>query len=133
MKERESCYPNLRVLVAEDESIVRETLTEFLAANGLEVFSARNGMEAVQKMEDLGGDVDLLILDVTMPGLSGFEAYEEITTRFGPKPVIFSSGYGKERTFHKAPPDIPRNFIQKPYPLEELLGMIRGLVLRDED
>ena len=117
-----------RLLVAEDESFVLETLVNFLELNGFDVIAARDGGEALKKFEDEGGDVDLLFLDVTMPELNGFEVYESIKNRFGPRPVIFSSGYSLEHTFAKAPHDAPKNFIQKPFPLDELLVFIKELI-----
>ena len=72
--------------------------------------------------------MDLLLLDVTMPELNGFEVYQQLKDMYGEKPVIFFSGYDREHTFAKVSPEIPRNFIQKPYLLDDLLHLIEKIL-----
>ncbi len=124
-------YRKIRLLIADDEGMIRDTLASFLEYHGYEVIAARDGHEALTKLEDEKGEVDLLILDVTMPELNGFEVYEAVKKSFGPIPVIFSSGYVLQSTFNHTLEDVPKIFIQKPFSFDKLLRCIDELLPRD--
>lgn len=64
-----------RILVADDDDEIREILTILLSGDGYEVVTAADGIEAVEKADD---SITLIILDVNMPGKSGFLACSEI-------------------------------------------------------
>lgn len=91
-----------RVLVADDHAVVREGVRALLERHkGLRVTAeATDGMEAVQRA--LSPDVDLAILDVAMPTLTGLQALRKITPRRPTLPVLLLSMYDDEQYFFEA-------------------------------
>jgi CheY-like chemotaxis protein len=71
-----------RILVVEDESAVRCFLVEALESGGYEVVQATHGREALERLDSLGGEVDLVVSDATMPVMSGPELAQELGARY---------------------------------------------------
>ena len=82
------------VLVADDETGVRQLIREVLEQAGFEVAEARDGAEALARMRALAGEVRLVILDATMPNLTGPQVLQQ--TKDLDLNVILTSGYGSE-------------------------------------
>jgi two-component system cell cycle sensor histidine kinase/response regulator CckA len=112
------------ILVAEDEPLVRQVVTQILERAGYRVLGARNGKEAIELLRQNLGEVRLVLLDVMMPELSGPEAYYRIRQTLPELPVLFSSGYSNDARFaHSVPRDCV--LLEKPYRSEELLRAVR--------
>jgi two-component system, cell cycle sensor histidine kinase and response regulator CckA len=112
------------ILVAEDEPLVRQVVTQILERAGYRVMGARNGKEAIDLLKDNLLEVRLVLLDVMMPEMSGPEAYYQIRQLLPELPVLFSSGYSNDARFgHSVPRDCV--LIEKPYRSEELLRAVR--------
>ena len=86
------------VLVADDEAAVRRTLARMLAQQGFEVLEAGDGKEALSVVDARAGDVDLVLLDLTMPRLGGAKAREAVAKRYPQIPVVLMSGYTDQPT-----------------------------------
>ena len=84
------------VLIADDDDEFTAGIEELLMAKGYCVFIARTGTEAVSMA--LGGRVDLLLLDLRLPGLAGAEVYREITRTSRPPQTIVVTGYPEEES-----------------------------------
>ena len=115
-----------RLLVIDDESLSRDLLQDSLSAKGYEVGIAKDGFAALAQMR--GALPDLIVSDLKMPNMSGFEFLSIARRRFPQIPTIAVSG-----EFH--PPIDPLGvladaFLPKPFRLEELLAKIAEL-LRD--
>ena len=82
----------LRVLVVEDEALVREVIVAYLDANGHEVEEAEDGAQALAVFSP--GDFDLVITDRAMPGMSGDQVAEEIKERSPDTPILMLTGFG---------------------------------------
>ena len=82
-----------KILIVDDESSIRSGIVEFARFEGYETVEAANGAEAVEKCER--EDFDLIIMDVMMPLVDGFSAYQKIKT-FKDIPVIMLSAKGEE-------------------------------------
>ncbi|EKD46713.1 MAG: two component, sigma54 specific, Fis family transcriptional regulator [uncultured bacterium] len=82
-----------RILIAEDEDDLREMYTMALQGKGIEVLQAENGIQALEWLEEKYAQIDLILLDIVMPGMDGFEALEKIKKdeRFNKIPVIVST------------------------------------------
>lgn len=89
----------IRVLIADDHAIVRQGLKQILADSGsmVVVAEAENGTEAVQKVRALGDDIDVALLDVSMPGKSGIDALKMIRDEKPGLPVLILSMYPEEQ------------------------------------
>jgi DNA-binding response OmpR family regulator len=81
-----------KVLLIDDEEIVRETLADFLINDGYSVEQAANGRSGLKFLEDT--TYDLIILDVFMPELDGIELIQILATRSNQPPIITISGGG---------------------------------------
>jgi len=113
-------HSDLTVLLADDEDSVREVARDILEAAGCRVLLACDGQEAIDLFCSRD-DIDVVILDITMPRKSGIEALEAIRATGRPSRVVLSSGYNEElATGRISGPDAP-TFLQKPYRAQELL------------
>jgi CheY-like chemotaxis protein len=101
-----------RVLLVEDEEIVRDFLREILEVAGCTVVSAANGREAIRIAEADPGAIDIVVTDLVMPGMGGAELMARLSVRRPGLPVVYMSGYAD----HEAP-DLDRPgavFLRKP-------------------
>jgi PAS domain S-box-containing protein len=108
-----------RVLVTEDEASVRELMQDLLTSWGLEVALAANGVEACERFAADPDGFDLVLLDQTMPRMTGLEAAEQVGKLRPAVPILLYTGYGEQvtqaqlaaagvRALAKKPLDIPR-------------------------
>ncbi len=112
------------ILIAEDEVLVRKVIVQILERAGYRVLAASNGHEAVKLLKAHQSSVDLAILDVVMPELSGPETYTRLLELRPGLPVLFSSGYTDGARFERrVPPD--QKLLAKPYRSEDLLHQVR--------
>jgi PAS domain S-box-containing protein len=103
------------VLVVDDEKVVRETARKALTRHGLDVLVANNAIEAIDILKRHSGEISLVVLDLSMPGMSGEEALPELRKiRPGIK-VVISSGYNEAETMTLFKGQRVSGFIQKPY------------------
>jgi len=115
------------VLFVDDEEIVIGVGKQMLERLGFSVLTARNGQEAVTVYQNHPADVDLVLLDMIMPGMEAAETYDQLKAINPGVRVILSSGYSLDQ---KAGAIIERGcngFIQKPFNmkiLEEKIGEI---------
>jgi len=115
-------------LVVDDEPMIRVPVAWVLQDHGFEVVEAGTGDEALAILQG-GTPVDLLITDVRMPGKTdGFKLVEHARRLRGPLPIIAMSGMPWDPRARPSP--IPRGFtyLQKPVPMDELLGTIDTLL-----
>ena len=106
-----ACCPRRRrplVLVAEDEEIVREYLTQILTSDEFDVHAAANGDEALQLLDRLARPVDVLVTDMVMPGLSGRKLAERLKFLEPDASVVFISGYSEDAALEERPLAPPR-------------------------
>src|SRR6202158_1930927 len=120
--------PAEKILVVDDQVDNRAVLEAYLGSAGYAILFAESGEEAVARFED--GDVDLVLMDVVMPGIDGFEACRRIRAlRSGAKmPIIFLTAPTDAATQMK-PRDLgAADFIAKPVNRTELLMRVRSLL-----
>jgi diguanylate cyclase (GGDEF)-like protein/PAS domain S-box-containing protein len=102
----------IKILVVDDEEIIRNILALYLKDMGYEPVTAMNGDEAIRIFDD--NTPDLVLLDLNMPGKSGFDVLQEIRSRNGDVPVIIISGVGLIEEAMKAIEMGAWDFITKP-------------------
>lgn len=83
----------MKVLIVDDEKMIRDVLREYVEFEGNEAFEAEDGLQAVRMCKDM--DFDIILMDVMMPGLDGFSAVKEIRKNKD-IPVIMLSARGEE-------------------------------------
>jgi CheY-like chemotaxis protein len=114
-----------RLLVVEDDVILRYTLAEWLRFEGYEVLEAMSADEAIVIFSSILS-IDLVITDIEMPGsINGLDLAEQIKARFPALPVIVVSG---RPVVDKLRIDAMTAFFPKPYDLSELAAYIATLV-----
>lgn len=84
-----------KILVVDDEESIRELYREELEEEGYEVVVASNGFEAIEKVK--ATPVDIVVLDIKMPGMDGIKVLNEIKALKKDLPVILCSAYGEFR------------------------------------
>lgn len=112
------------VLVVDDEGSVRWVVRQTLRNAGFHVIEAKNGLEAVHKLRSGAHKIDLMLLDATMPGMTGIQTLEE--TRDVPVKVILMSGYGEGVAKHLTPNVVA--FLPKPFSATELLSRVQEAI-----
>jgi AmiR/NasT family two-component response regulator len=121
----------VRVLIAEDETIIRLDLRELLERAGFEVCAeARDGMEAVELARTEKPDV--AVLDVKMPRLDGIEAARRILAE-QPIPIVMLTAYGQEELVSRAVEAGVFGYLVKPFRETDLLPAIRTARARYEE
>jgi AmiR/NasT family two-component response regulator len=114
----------MRILIAEDESIIRLDLKEILERAGFEVCAeARDGAEAVELA--LAEEPDLAVLDVKMPKLDGIEAARRILAE-RPIPIVMLTAYGQEELVSRAIEAGVFGYLVKPFREDDLLPAIQA-------
>jgi signal transduction histidine kinase len=106
---------NETVLLAEDHDGLRQSAQEMLEALGYSVILASTGIEAVQMFSANAERVDIAVLDVVMPGLTGLDAYMQMLAVRADLGVIFTTGYASEAALLNSIVDKGASILQKPY------------------
>ncbi len=116
------------VLLVDDEPLVLRVAARMLERYGFDVISAVDGVEAVELYRERADDIDLVLLDLTMPRMGGEETFLELRRIREDVKVILSSGYvEQDSTSHFAGRGLA-GFIQKPYRLGPLRDRIREVL-----
>ncbi len=113
------------VLIVDDELGPRESLRMILRPL-YEVITASNGEEALQHLQQ--GKIDLITLDLKMPGISGLDVLREIKKMKLDVPVIIITAYGTLTNAHEAIRYGAVDFISKPYNAPDILSIVRRTV-----
>lgn len=116
-----------KILFADDEAKIRETVNDYFTAKGVEVHLAEDGGRAVEMVEE--NEYDLIILDVMMPVLNGLEACRRIR-KITKAPVLFLSALGEERDLLGGYSSGADDYIVKPFPLSVLFEKSQRMIRR---
>lgn len=123
--ERTSVPPRGRetVLLAEDDDRVRRAVVRILEDAGYRTLVARNGLEAIRLLRGVEEKVDLVLLDVVMPELTGPDAWAQMKALRPGLRVLFCSGYADGRDLQRLPEGA--SVVAKPFRSDELLRRVR--------
>jgi two-component system, cell cycle sensor histidine kinase and response regulator CckA len=116
------------VLVVDDEPAVRDVSKLFLEQNGYKVFTAEDGLQALQLFGEHSREIALVLLDLSMPGMNGEEVYRALRGIRPDLPIILSSGYGEHETMGMIKDSALTSFIRKPYRPKALLDKVREIL-----
>ncbi|MBA2589005.1 MAG: response regulator [Alphaproteobacteria bacterium] len=114
-----------RILIVEDEVLIRLVLAEVLESAGFEVVEAGSGDEAAEILEQGELTIDLVLTDIRMPGkMDGFQLALWMRDKYPKIPVFLASGNtGKAETTSQLAPGYP--FFPKPYNVDNVVSLIR--------
>jgi nitrogen-specific signal transduction histidine kinase/ActR/RegA family two-component response regulator len=113
------------ILLVEDDEALRNMVLNSLSEAGYMVLAAANGAEALRITRERSGNIDLLLTDVVMPGMSGTRAADSIVALCPDVKVIYMSGYSDFAAGHDEILKEGRRFLQKPYKLQDLARAVR--------
>jgi len=112
------------ILVVDDEDMIRNLGRLILQGYGYKVLLAEDGMQALDIYEKRSAEIDLVILDLTMPRLSGQDALWRLVQLNAAVRVLLTSGYSTQPPIEPACENV-LGFIGKPYRVEDLIAMVR--------
>jgi len=118
------------ILLVEDEQGLRALNARGLSSRGYTVVEAGNGVEAIERLEERGGNIDLVVSDVMMPEMDGPALFKELRKRRPDIKVIFVSGYAED-AFQKNLPDADQfDFLSKPFTLKQLVAQVKDTMAK---
>jgi len=121
------------ILMVDDESIILEVGEEMLKQMGYKVLLARGGKEAVDLYEKNKGEIDLVILDMIMPGMDGGKTYERMKELDPDVKVLLASGYSVTSQVTHILEQGCNGFIQKPFNMKRLSHKIMEILDRENE
>jgi PAS domain S-box-containing protein len=116
------------ILIAEDEKLIRDLAIKVLEGTGYKVYSASDGEEAIKVFERNANKIDLALLDIVMPKMSGLEAHKQMMSIKPNLKILFSSGYSARNFNSDSVLKEGVNLIQKPFDMDTLLEKIRTVL-----
>ena len=112
----------------DDEQGLRDLVCRTLRAEGFSTLEAAHGAEALALIESASTPVDLVVTDVVMPGMDGRELGRRLAQRWPDLPILYISAYDVNDIFRRGSPRDSAPFLQKPFPLDGLVTVVRGLL-----
>ncbi len=117
------------VLLVDDEVVVRSVAESVLKHHGYKTMTASDGIEGVEAVRAHGGEISLVLLDLTMPRLSGRDTFKMIREIYPDLAVIICSGYLVDlEEFAEETGYRPTGFVQKPYQVDSLARVVRETI-----
>lgn len=108
------------ILVVDDEAVIRTLVRAILSASGYRVETASDGAEGLAKLAEIGEQLSLVILDLSMPVMNGEEVLTEIRKSWPTLPVLVSSGYNDSLASGRLAKDTRLGFLPKPFDVDQL-------------
>jgi two-component system, cell cycle sensor histidine kinase and response regulator CckA len=119
------------ILAVDDENKIIRLISESLGSLGYNIISASDGQEAVRLFAQNKSDIDLVILDLMMPSMNGYEAFNEIKAMDPASKIILCTGYVADENVQKMMNNGIKGLLKKPYRIEDLSRAVR-LVLDEQ-
>ena len=116
-----------KILVVDDEAIMRDLLTDFFEMMDYGVMSAKDGSVAMEIIsESQPGEYSLVITDINMPKMGGIELFKSVKSKYPDMPIILMTGYGIE----KVRQDVEKadGFLAKPFELDDLNRLVSNIL-----
>lgn len=117
----------MRILVCDDESLIRNVIKEYLKLENYEVLEAENGLDAIEIIKN--NDVDLVIMDIMMPKMDGYQAVREIK-KIKDVPFIMLSARNEEFDKLVGFDTGIDDYVTKPFSTKELIARIKAITKR---
>ncbi len=119
------------ILIADDEELIRDLGSEILTLYGYQVILAKDGLEAMDLYHQNRSRINLVILDLIMPGLNGAETLKRIRAIDPGVKAVICSGYGGNGDLMKTMGDFPPPLVSKPFRIAELVSTVRQVLDSD--
>jgi PAS domain S-box-containing protein len=119
------------VLLVEDEELLRQAAAKMLRMKGFAVIEAADGKTAVSVFRERASAIDVVLLDLNLPGISGKEVFSELKRIRSSVKVILTSAYSREWARSHVGDNGPWPYIRKPYQLSDLTSLLRSVCAAD--
>ncbi|MEQ9398863.1 MAG: response regulator [Longimicrobiales bacterium] len=116
------------ILVVDDDASVLRVASKVLVRAGYNVLEANGGPQALDLADGRGGALDLLLTDVVMPGMSGRELGQELTSRYPDVRVLYMSAYTEDEVILQGVRVAEVDFIAKPFTVQGLRTKVREVL-----
>ena len=116
------------ILLVEDEEIIRCMASAMLEELGFTVIEAANGKEALELFQKNAADITLIVTDIGMPQMDGYELVHELKKLKEKLPIIVSSGFGDSVVTSRMPLGVFAALLNKPYRFEKLRDAVKGVL-----
>ncbi len=120
------------ILIVDDDPVVRRLGCDLLKRFGYAILEAASGEEALDVYERLGSEIELVILDLNMPGMGGAKCLTHLMDLDRPPRVMIASGYSPKGTVRETLQKGARGYIAKPFHLPDVLKMVREVLDQTE-
>ena len=115
----------LSILVVDDEAYMTEMLQTFFEMNDYQCFTASNGLEAMEILDE--NAVDIVITDMKMPKMNGLELLKKVKDNYARTSAVIMTGFSEEYTTSEALNSGADGYITKPFRNKELLLILRRI------
>jgi CheY-like chemotaxis protein len=115
--------PGFRVLLVDDETIFTKNMSKLLKNRGYTVTSANSGDAAIRELEQ--NPVDVIVLDLKMPGMDGMEVLRRVGRHHPEVAVVMLTGHGSEKDRDEALRLHAFAYLQKPVQIDQLVRLIK--------
>jgi CheY-like chemotaxis protein len=129
MSEVDGAAHGPQLLIVDDDPAICLAYDEILRAQGFDVATARNRVDALAQIDRLHGMVDVLIMDIALPDIEGADLAREIAALIGHRPALYISGWPDE-FWDLSTAQGPWLVLRKPVPIPQLIAAIRRLMGR---
>ena len=119
-----------QILLVEDDTSLRGALSDTLNLNGYDVIEAGDGHEALLKCQD--NAIDLILSDVQMQPMDGFELLQNLKQKYSQVPVIMMTAYGTIEKAIQAIRDGATDYLVKPFETDELIQLVEAILPEEE-
>ncbi|RQD67917.1 MAG: response regulator, partial [Desulfonatronovibrio sp. MSAO_Bac4] len=115
-------------LIVDDDPDIREVTREMLETYGYNILTADSGEQAIEVYSSRGSSIDLVILDLNMPGIGGHKAMAEILEMDKKASILIASGYSTVGMASESIKSGAAGFLGKPFQMDEILSRIRSIL-----
>ncbi len=119
------------VLIIDDQETLLAVAQDMLTAKGMTVLTACSGQDGIQVFQKHAATIDVVLLDMKMPDLSGEKVFAELKAHDPEVQVIVTTGYEERETLARFNGQQKITFIQKPYRFKVLLGLIAAILAKN--
>ena len=119
-----------KILIADDDRVVHESLSIYLKAEGYEVVDAYNGAEAIEKLD---AEIALCVLDIMMPGMEGTQVAQNMRKRSDYTPVLLLTAKAETEDRIEGLNMGADDYLAKPFAMGELVARVKAMIRRNRE
>jgi CheY-like chemotaxis protein len=116
------------ILVVDDEEVIREVVEAALLEHGAEVLLAEDGTQGIDLFRRYASEIDVVLLDMTMPVVGGEVVFEAIRSIRPDATVVITSGFSEQESRERLAGCPPSTFVQKPFTFDQLIDALAGVL-----